>query len=91
LKELSLYLDYLKTKIDETQAAMNDKQEKYLLNFVANLNEGISYYSDLFTEAKHNFEDKKAEILAELEVRKEALRQLHDEIKSLSPVLAPAV
>jgi len=91
LKELSLYLDYLKTKIDETQAAMNDKQEKYLLNFVTNLNEGISYYFDLFTEAKHNFEDKKAEILAELEVRKEALRQLHDEIKSLSSVLAPAV
>ena len=48
IKELEIYLEYLKNKIDETKGALNRKQEKYFSTFTHNLKEGISYYVDLF-------------------------------------------
>jgi len=49
IKELGLYLEYLKKQIDATSINnLNRKQEKYLKNFVKNLTEGIEYYKELF-------------------------------------------
>ncbi len=83
VKELKLYLDYLKTKIEETSNSLNKKQEKYLLNFSNNLNEGINYYQSLFLNVKDKFKDTKSNILAELESSKKSLQQLQLEIEVL--------
>ncbi len=84
IKELTLYLDYLKNRIDETSSSLNKKQEKYLLNFSKNLDEGINYYQDIFENAKDKFEDTKENILAELKSSKEYLKNLQYKIDLLT-------
>lgn len=80
-KELDIYIEYLKEKIENTKSEMTKKQEKYLISFENNLNEGIKYYQRLFSELKGKFEDKKASILADLEASKKALQRLRTEPK----------
>lgn len=84
VKELTLYLDYLKTKIDETSSSLNKKQEKYLVNFSKNLDEGINYYQEVFEGTKDKFKDSKDNILAELNSSKEYLRSLQFKIEKLT-------
>ncbi|MDP4207742.1 MAG: hypothetical protein Q8928_02900 [Bacteroidota bacterium] len=52
VKELSLYVDYLKKKLDDNNALINDKNRQYLANFQAKLIEGIEYYHTLIPELK---------------------------------------
>lgn len=75
-KELDIYIEYLKEKIENTKSEMTKKQEKYLISFENNLNEGIKYYQGLFSELKGKFEDKKASILADLEASRKKLQNL---------------
>ena len=81
IKELQIYVDYLKDKIDETTSDMNRKQEKYLKTFSKNMIEGVEYYRNLFTETKGRFEDKKAEILSELDKNLSLLQELKNRIE----------
>lgn len=48
LKELNMYLDYLKEKVDELKIKENEREEKYLQGFAGNLKSGIAYYRELF-------------------------------------------
>ncbi len=48
IKELNIYIDYLKNKLEETTAEASPKEIKYLKTFVKNLKEGLLYYKDLF-------------------------------------------
>lgn len=84
IKELNIYLAYLKNIIEETSGSINLKQEKYLTAFSANLNEGIHYYHHLFAGIKDVFQHTKATILNELEQSKSVLEQLNKEIENLS-------
>ncbi len=84
VKELYLYIDYLKDKIEESKESYTKKQEKYLLNFSKNLKEGINYYDDLFRNAKNKFEESKSMILNELELSKEKLNLLDLKISKFS-------
>lgn len=83
VKELKLYIDYLKDKIEETRASMTNKQEKYLVTFVNNLKDGVSYYQHMFSDLKHKFEDSKANILGDLDSSKKILNLLDIEIENL--------
>lgn len=83
VKELTLYIDFLKNKITKAKASMTDKQEKYFLTFVKNLNEGINYYDRLFTEIKGVFAETKSKILSDLEASKKSLHLLKCEIENL--------
>ncbi len=84
IKELKIYIDFLKNKIEETRVSTTNKQEKYLLTFVKNLNEGINYYYRLFTNLKNVFEDTKSSILSDLDASKKTLHLLNLEIENLS-------
>ena len=86
IKELKIYLEFLKSKLDEFKESMNDKHEKYLLNFADNLKEGINYYDDLFSQLKDKFEDTKANIIKDLEICKSYLHHIKLEIENLSLV-----
>ena len=85
IKELNIYIDFLKTKIDETDTPTTKKQYKYLLNFVSNIKDGIEYYQHLFDSMKDVFNETKVGILAELEKSKKALQGLYEEILSKEP------
>ena len=84
IKELRIYIDFIKNKIKKMRISMTDKQEKYLLTFVKKLNEGISYYYRLFTDLKGVFEDAKSGILNDLDASKKTLHLLNLEIENLS-------
>lgn len=72
IKELSMYVDYFSNKVDEFQHSFTKKQEKYLTNFKNNLNDGIGYYQQLFSDSINNFEISNDNLLLELEqLRKE--------------------
>jgi len=83
IKELNLYLDYLKNKVEESKDSMNRKQEKYLVGFSKNLQEGINYYDNLFARAKGRFEEKKDQMYQELESAKDTLKSLSLQIEEL--------
>jgi hypothetical protein len=76
MKELNIYVDYLKNKLDETKGVMTAKQKKYFENFSKNMKEGINYYQGLFSEIKDKFDDKKSAILEELEAYKNTIINL---------------
>ncbi len=86
IKELHIYLDYLKDKIDETTGALNRKQEKYFSTFTSNLKDGISYYVDLFNGMKELSSSVKNAILEELENSKESLYILNFELEKLRAI-----
>ena len=83
VKELNIYIDFLKNKLDETQDSFNKKQEKYFVNFAANLKEGLSYYQSIFGDLKEKFVDTKSNIVKDLESSKESLNHLQNDIQQL--------
>ncbi len=76
IKELTIYMDYLKEKFDEARDNMNKKQEKYLKSFVSNMKNGISYYQALFSNLKGTFESVKPAALKDLQKELDALNKL---------------
>ena len=72
VKELQIYITYLKDLILENDFVTNEKQHKYLLTFAANLKDGIAYYQDLFYHQQA--------ILNELKDAKKTLKELVSEI-----------
>ncbi len=76
IKELNLYVDYLKTKIDDMGNDYSDKQIAYIKKFQNNLVDGIEYYKNLFEEVKHKFEDVREDALNELENVEKLLKDL---------------
>lgn len=67
IKELTIYTDYLRDLITENAMQPTDKQDKYILNFAANLKDGIQYYQDLFGNQRQYFTDIKNEMFNQLE------------------------
>ena len=86
LKELKLYVDHLKNKIDETQGELNKRQEKYLLTFTENMKEGIDYYQQLFIKAKDQFKTSGASVLNDLQNYTIHLEYLENKIKGSSKI-----
>jgi len=83
IKELAMYVDYYSNKVDEFQNSFTKKQEKYLTTFKSNLNDGIAYYQQLFSDTINNFEVSNEHLLNELE-------QLRNELFKIKiPVLQP--
>jgi hypothetical protein len=83
IKELSLYMEYLRNKLESFKKDMNKKDEKYLLTFSSNLNEGILYYKRLFQKAKTS-EDMKEMVFNELDKSTKALRAINLEIQNVA-------
>lgn len=84
IKELHIYIDFLKNKLEEAKDSFNKKEEKYLLTFTKNMKEGVSYYQNLFNNTKDAFEDFRANVLNELNRSELTLNTIHSEIKTLA-------
>lgn len=86
MKELTLYYDYLKDKIDEVEKPFTEKQLVYFSKFINNLNDGISYYKQLFDEMKYKLEDLKEDFLVELERLESDINNLLHRTESIKAV-----
>ncbi len=80
IKELSLYLDFLKNKIEETKENLTEKQIKYFTKFIMNIRDGIKYYNELFSDSVNIFHDKKDEIFSALNAAEEELNSLEMQV-----------
>src|SRR5690606_37300954 len=88
IKELNIYIDFMKKKMEESRFSVNTKQVKYLSTSIANLKEGIHYYRQLFNENRDQFEDSLSTIMTQLE---EGMRKLHNmnvEVEKIALVCA---
>ncbi|MCG8882750.1 hypothetical protein G1L02_06215 [Tenacibaculum finnmarkense] len=68
IKELTIYIDYLKDKLKETTAEASPKEIKYLKTFVKNLKEGLLYYKNLFNTEYQSAILHYPAVLADLEL-----------------------
>jgi len=84
INELRMYVDYLKRKLDEMSESLDEKQEKYLMTFEKNLNDGIKYYFNLFNNLRGAFNDTRDTILRDLEECAQSLHNIKLEIEELS-------
>ncbi len=66
INELQLYVDYLKTAVGKSLDEMTVKQNRYLQNFKANLQDGINYYHDLIPSIKKETQHYKDKMINEL-------------------------
>ena len=83
VKELGLYLKYLRDKIDKTTSVLNRKEIKFFTHFTKNMEDGIQYYISIFTNITGRFEDSKTTILSDLNKGFTALNIMKREIDQL--------
>jgi len=57
IKELNLYIDYLKTDLQKHLKDLNDKKRKSLNNFKLQLQQGIDYYKELVNDLPNQTPD----------------------------------
>lgn len=67
IKELYLYIDYLKGKVGDATNAPTVKEQKYLRMFADNLEEGINYYFNLIENGGKDITNASTVIKSELE------------------------
>ncbi len=84
VKELNLYIDYLKNQLEEVSGQLDKRQIKYFEKFVNNLDQGIGYYNSLFQNTKEKFSKTKQEIFSDLERSKQKLKALFQKIESFA-------
>lgn len=87
VKELRLYVDYLKNKIQETKDGITKKQAKYLNSFSNNLQSGIEYYNTLFDKMEGKFTDTKQSILKGIEESNYSLQSLKEQVNKIQESL----
>lgn len=83
IKELNIYIDFLKGKVQEASRNPMEKEQKYLLKFVENLEGGIEYYSNLFQEKGSSFRESTESLLLNLEDSIQNLKLLKLRISNL--------
>lgn len=81
IKELGLYFDYLKNKIDELETPFSNKQIAYFNKFVDNMTDGINYYKELFSDVKNKLDNVKEDFILELETFEFELNNLVNPIR----------
>lgn len=67
VKELNMYVDYLKREINESIDTINEKKQKYFEEFKDNLISGIEYYKEIIDDMKEESDIYKAKMVEELE------------------------
>ena len=83
VNELSMYLKYLSDSIEEHKEDWGRKSAKYLNSFTSNMNEGITYYNELFSSFEDTFSSVKESAIDSLNEAKESMRKMGEEINSL--------
>jgi hypothetical protein len=82
LKEMGLYVDYLRNKIQEVAQPITEKNEKYFSTFLENIQHGIDYYKDLFDRKAADLKLQKSRLLQSLDAMKEELGEIRMQVAS---------
>ncbi|WP_231374031.1 hypothetical protein [Aureivirga marina] len=75
VKELGIYLDYLKNELEEVKTEFTKKQEKYFNSFQSNLEKAVSYYEDLNAQVQLFSENSMKSAMKTLEEIKFSLEE----------------
>lgn len=76
IQELKMYVDYFKSKILDSSEQLGKAQTKHFVGYQKNLNEGIAYYHNLFS----NLKNQSNETLSNIQ---ESLTGLQKELNSI--------
>ncbi|MEZ4722364.1 MAG: hypothetical protein R2813_10875 [Flavobacteriales bacterium] len=76
VKELSIYVDYLKKLIDESRGAINQKQAVYFQSFKENLDGCIDYYKQLVSDSSTRLATKTDRFIEDVNVLKIKLQSV---------------
>ncbi len=76
IKELNIYIDYLKEKIEECKDEFSTPDIKYFNTFRKNLHDGIVYYKELFSKGDEVFSNMKNSVLSDLAKYKSELESI---------------
>ena len=76
IKELKMYIDYLKNELGKTIQPYNNKKAKYFEAFKQNLLSGVDYYKALFAEIKQESEMVRDTIKTQLSDIESELKRL---------------
>lgn len=85
INEAQLYIDYLKKELDNQLEGVSAKQVVYFQGFKDNLNNGLNYYSNLFSSMKENSKNKFENLKEQLEELRENLNSIG--IVELKPII----
>lgn len=83
INELGMYLQYLSEKIEEHKEDWGRKSGKYLNGFTSNMNEGISYYQEMFSSIGDTFNSVKESVINSLNDAAVSMQKMGDEIAAL--------
>jgi hypothetical protein len=83
IKELGMYVDYLKKDITTSLESMNEHKVKYFTEFKNNLLEGIEYYRKLFPQMTEESVEYRTKTLSDLE-------NCHQQLLAVVKEFAPA-
>lgn len=76
VKELTIYMDYLKNEMANSEYPHSTKDTRHFLTFSQNLMSGIYYYEQLFENLNGFFESEKVVLLKQLLVQKDKLQSI---------------
>jgi hypothetical protein len=82
IKELSLYFNYLKNQVQEKKQPISNQNNNQLEKFGKNLQSGIDYYKNLFSDLTEYFANTKAEILNELNEKSLLISALLEDLQT---------
>ncbi|GGH04652.1 hypothetical protein FAZ19_05485 [Sphingobacterium alkalisoli] len=76
INELNLYVDYIRTYVENNLNDVNDKKEKYLNKFKQQLHEGIDYYKNLKDKVSALSNNVKQDLLTQLTEAEKQLKSI---------------
>ena len=85
IKELGMYLDYLKKDITKSLESMNEQKIKYFMEFKNNLLDGIEYYRKLFPQMTEESIEYRTKTLNDLEACHQRLLAI---VEEFAPIFA---
>ena len=87
IKELGMYLDYLKKDIIKSLESMTEQKIKYFMEFKNNLLDGIEYYRKLFPQMTEETVEYRTKVLNDLE---DCHQRLLGIIEEFAPIFTPS-
>ena len=89
IKEIVIYINYLKELIDDSPKPISEKELKYFLMFQKNMQDAIDYYKHLFPEIMVKDEEIKIDLLNNLAILENELNSIYREsAEEFTPLLA---
>ncbi|MBT5614824.1 MAG: hypothetical protein HOJ77_01070, partial [Flavobacteriales bacterium] len=80
---LGMYLKYLSEKREDHKEDWGRKSGRYLNEFTANMNEGISYYQEMFSSIGDTFNSLKESAINSLNDAAVSMQKMGEEIATL--------